>query len=48
MKSQPFKSSDLKDENYSKFVNKEMEGFWKLFSKQCNPSVEFKGKSFIR
>ena len=43
MKAQPFKSSDLKDENYIKLVKKDTEGFWKIFSKQRNPSAEFKG-----
>ena len=47
MKAQPFKSSDVKDEYYSKLVNFQNKKFWQIFQNKSNPSVEFKGKTTI-
>lgn len=43
MKAQPFKSSDIKDEHYSKLANCENQKFWDIFSGKAAPSLDFKG-----
>jgi len=43
MKTQPFKSSDIKDEHYSKLASFEKKKFWDIFSGKAGPSSDFKG-----
>lgn len=43
MKSQPFKSSDLKDEYYNKLAGKDKSMYWDIFAGRCKPTAEFKG-----
>jgi hypothetical protein len=38
MKSEPFKSADLKDEHYSKLLGLEKKKFWEIFHTKANPS----------
>jgi hypothetical protein len=38
MKSQPFKSSDLKDECYNKLAGNDKNLFWDIFAGKCKPS----------
>lgn len=43
MKTEPFKSSDIKDEHYSKLANFQQKKFWDIFSGKPTPSPDFKG-----
>lgn len=48
MKTEPFKSTDIKDEHYSKLMLSDKKKFWDIFVSKSNPSAEFKGNnSFI-
>lgn len=47
MKAEPFKSSDMKDEHYSKLANLEKKKFWDIFSGKAAPSLDFKGTSSL-
>jgi serine/threonine protein kinase len=47
MKTEPFKSSDIKDEHYSKLVNFQPQKFWDIFSGKPTPSSDFKGTSSL-
>lgn len=46
MKSEPFKSSDMKDEHYSKLASFQAKKFWDIFSGKPTPSSPFKGFFF--
>lgn len=39
MKSQPFKSSDLKDEYYNKLAGNDKTMFWDIFAGKCKPTA---------
>lgn len=43
IKAPPFKSSNFKDECYSRFFGEDKTDFWKIFSGLAKPSKEFKG-----
>lgn len=43
MKAEPFRSSDIKDEHYSKLANLEKKKFWDIFAGKASPSLDFKG-----
>lgn len=43
MKTPPFKSSNFKDEYYSRFLNEDKTSFWKIFEGIAKPTKEFKG-----
>ena len=43
MKTEPFKSSNIKDEHYSKLAQCEQKKFWDIFSGKPTPSYDFKG-----
>jgi len=44
LKTQPFKSADMKDEHYSRLANTaNTKKFWEIFSSKLPPSSEFKG-----
>ena len=47
MKTEPFKSSDIKDEHYSKLANFQQKKFWDIFSGKPTPSQDFKGTFFF-
>lgn len=44
MKAEPFKSSNHQDKHYKELAEGNFDSFWKIFSSQCKPSNDFKGK----
>ena len=47
MKAEPFKSTDIKDEHYSKLANPDKKKFWDIFNNKYNPTSEFKGSFLV-
>lgn len=43
MKAEPFKSSHLQDQCYSKLATFDHNKFWDIFSSKAAPSPDFKG-----
>lgn len=48
VKAPPFKSSNFKDECYSRFLSEDKADFWKIYAGLAKPSKEFKGWCFIK
>jgi serine/threonine protein kinase len=43
MKAEPFKSSHMQDQHYSKLADLDHNKFWDIFSSKAAPSLDFKG-----